>query len=54
MTEAAAPTSPALPLPRSSQPIAMEAILIAPTANGLKHGSPAVTYVNRGTQLLLV
>lgn len=31
----------------------MEATLIAPTANGLKQGSPAVTYVNRGTHLLL-
>lgn len=46
MTEAATPTSSALPL--SCQPMVMEATLIAPTANGLKQGCPAVTYVNRG------
>jgi transcription factor CP2-like protein len=46
MTEAAS-SACSLPQP-SAQPTVMETTLMAPTAHGVKHGSPVVTYVNRG------
>jgi hypothetical protein len=35
-------------MPTSSQPVLMEAVLMAPTANLVKSTSPEVTYVNKG------